>query len=533
MIARLLICGLYCLSLSFFVSTVCSAQDEVNDEFVNMIIEFIKDEDKSMRASGFEQVRTEVKGAAATKRFAALLPELNPEVQANLLRALSDRGDQAALPAVITILDSEADPTVREVAVLALGYLGEPGDIPRLVKIYVEGSDKEKKAARASLVRLQGEEVPKTIVAQMTKATPQVQAALIEILQERRALETIPDMLSAAQGDNMLVRYTAMLALADLAKPDHIPEMVQAVLNTERGRERDSAEKAIRSVLFQVKDPVIRAEPLLAAYNELNNEDKKTMLSTFGRIGGPDALKIVQGAINSKDSSLHSLGIRALCNWPDASVVPQLIELATTDAHPDHKRTALRALIRIAPLKEDGKGNIRSDAERLEMLKKAMSMATTDAEKKFVLDRARTIVSLDALHFIKPYLDQRPHVQQACLSIVELGHYRNLREPNKTEFDKLLERVKQLSTDEVVKLRAGLYQEEKTWERPARPKAKPPEPAKPKPAPVKSITKPQEKHEVAPDAEAASPIMVIVVICVLLLACAAMVAMKKRADSDK
>ena len=60
------------------------------------------------------------------------------------------------------------------------------------------------------------------------------------------------------------------------------------------------------------------------------------MLPTLGRVGGPAALKIVEAAIADKNPPRREAGIRALCNWPDASVAPKLIDLAQTadDADP-------------------------------------------------------------------------------------------------------------------------------------------------------------------------------------------------------
>jgi hypothetical protein len=56
--------------------------------------------DVQERAIAYEQIRSGMKGEAATARFAARLPALPPDRQIELLRALADRGDAAALPAI-------------------------------------------------------------------------------------------------------------------------------------------------------------------------------------------------------------------------------------------------------------------------------------------------------------------------------------------------------------------------------------------------------------------------------------------------
>ena len=55
-------------------SGALQAADAAGQQLVDMVVDLVKDKDKDMRAIGFQQVREEVKGTAATKRFAELLP---------------------------------------------------------------------------------------------------------------------------------------------------------------------------------------------------------------------------------------------------------------------------------------------------------------------------------------------------------------------------------------------------------------------------------------------------------------------------
>ena len=61
--------------LALQLPTRALAQDEVSSELLQLIVNLMNDPDKDMRAIGFEQVRSEAKGEAATKQFAAQLKE--------------------------------------------------------------------------------------------------------------------------------------------------------------------------------------------------------------------------------------------------------------------------------------------------------------------------------------------------------------------------------------------------------------------------------------------------------------------------
>ncbi len=124
-------------------------------------------------------------------------------------------------------------------------------------------------------------------------------------------------------------------------------------------------------------------------------------------------------------------------------------------------RTALRALIRIAPL-PDG----RTDQQKLQLLIDTLPLCQRDDERKLVLERAGAIRTVETLRFLLPYVDQNEFAQTACWSIVELAHHRTLREPHKAEFHAALEKVKATSKDATTIDRANRYQQGQTWVRP-------------------------------------------------------------------
>ncbi len=456
-----LILGMTALILGRHLLSTASAQEEPSDEIVQLVVGLIKDPDKDMRSLGLEQVRSEVKGAKATEQFAALLPTLNPEAQVGLLRALTDRADKSARTAVLKQLKENNAEDVQVAAIKSLGTLGDVADITLLVKQLGAGSSAVKQAAGTALIGLSGKSISPAIATQMNRADPSLRVALIEVLTARRAIDSIPDILAAAVDTDASVRAAAMKSLGRIAGPEDVAGMVKGVLRTETSRERADAEKNVMFVCNRIEDSDQRAKPLLAAISRLSRGDQLKMMSTLGRVGGTDALKKVEAAINDRNSRTHEIGIRAICNWPDSSVAPRLSDLAKTDAHGSHRTMALRALIRIAPL-PDG----RTDNEKLDLLKNAMTMCQRDTERTLVLERARAIRIPETLRFVLPYTDQPAFAEKACETIVELAHHRNLREPNETDFHPALDKVIATSKNPTNIDRAQRYKKNQTWVRP-------------------------------------------------------------------
>jgi HEAT repeat protein len=446
---------LLALALSSNGSRVLATGDSGND-VVPLVVSLLTDKDKDVRALGLQQVREEAKGTAPTKEFAALLPNLSPEAQAALLDALSDRADAAARPEVLTTLKS-SDESVRAAATHALGSFSDPADIPLLVHSLETTTGLVKAAARDSLVRLRSPKANTEIAASLPQVNAVTRADLLDVLLTRHATDCIPSLLTASQDESSAVRMAAMTALAKLAGPDDVEAMAHSVLKAKHGPEREAAERALVAVCSRITDPARRPAPMLAALAKFDAKDQTMLLSTLGRLGGPDALKIVEAAIADSDSARHDAGLRALCNWPDATIAARLLKLTQTADNPEHRDLTLRALIRVAALHDK-----RTDAQRLDMLKTAMSLANTDDERNAVIKRARSIRTVESLRFLVPYLDQPVFAQEACASVTELAHHRELRYPNEAEFNKALDIVIPICRDPDVLDHAKRYRKNQT-----------------------------------------------------------------------
>jgi hypothetical protein len=429
-------------------------------ELAGIVIDLLRDKDKDIRALGLEQVRSEAKGTAATRKFAELLPTLSSEAQVGLLGALADRGDRAAAEAVRNLLSGAKEAQVRVAALRAMGSLGAAADVATLVKSLADGPDAERKAARASLTRLAGDDVPQAILGEMKNARTAARIAMIEILAARRARDTIPELLDSAVASDEKERAAAMIALGQLAEPTHVAAMLTAVAHAKAGAERNAAEKAVAAVCMRTKDAAQRAAPILAAMENKSLEDIKLILPALGRVGGPEAVKEVDGALAAAE--LHAAAARALCNWPDASVADRLLTMHASDAHAEHQTMALGALIRVAPL-PDG----RADADRLKLVKQVMALCKTDEERKLVLQRARAIRTVETLDFVLPYVDQPVFLETVCETIVELAHHRVLREAHKDKFFPALDRIMKISKNATTVERARRYKNNQTWTKPA------------------------------------------------------------------
>ena len=444
------------VAVSLFTASQVVVAQEANDELIEMVVGFMSDADKDIRSIAFEQIRTEAKGEAATKRFAAELPKLPAEAQVGLLRALADRGDASAKGAIMSFLESD-DADLSKAAVNAIAKLGDASDAPKLIQL-LSGNKATKAAARQGLIQLQGNGVSDAIVSAMKGVAVPTQVELMQILTSKRSKDQVPALLNIANGNDATLRGAAMKSLGQLAAPTDVNEMVKAVLKAKKGNERNDAEKNLMFVCRKIEDKDARSKPILTAMKTLNGASRTAMIPSLGRVGGSLAWTEVKKAIASRDGATHMAGIRAISNWPDASVADALFKIAKSGKHADHKRIARMSLLRIAPL-PDG----RTDAEKLKLLKEAMKLVANDKEKNYGIKRAAPIRIVETLRYVLPFVSQPKYSKEACQSVVELAHDRGLRDSNKAEFHAALDKVIGTTKDATLIDRANRYKAGKTW----------------------------------------------------------------------
>lgn len=457
------------LRTGFLVALACvccrhpqpaTAAEAAPQEAVQMTIDFITRDDADFRAIGLDRVRHGLKGEAATQQFAGLLSKLAPSRQLELTAALADRGDRAALPAVLALLVASKEPAVRAAAVTALGSLGGGTEVA-VLKASLVAADPEKAAARRALAVLRGNDVTPAITEAARSGDASLRPTLIDILAERRAVTALPDLLTAAVDGDPAIRTAAMRAIAKLGGPEQVPGMVQGMLKAAAGGERDEAERALVTVCTQNPGKERSANVLLEQFKAADDTTQETLLTVLGRVGGDGAIAIVDGLLADANATKRKLGLTALTKWPDATVSQRLLDLLGKTQDPAEREQLLGTLIRIAPLPD----NKLNDNQKLELLQKTMALCQRDEDRRRVLERANAIRTIETLRFVVPYLDDPTLAEPACLSVVELAHHRTLRDANKDEFTKALDKVMGTTKNEELVERAERYKQGQTWER--------------------------------------------------------------------
>ena len=421
-----------CATCKFLAAFVCACvicmvvSSQARGDAVTIILDELKGGDPERQAVVIAALR-DMPGEEITLALAKELPNLAPAAQVQLLSALGDRSDPAALPAVIAATKS-ADEAVRIAALKAVGQLGDGLSVMLLAQRAAASSGDEKKAARESLYRLRGPSVDKAtklmlltvdgaIIEGITHSDPKTKVELIASVGERNIKTGVQLLLKTAQDPDRSVRAESLKVLKTIADKENLPALVELLLSLQSDSDRTEAEKTIAAVAHKIPDKNRQAEPVLAVLPSVKDvRNRCSLLSALGKIADNTALPALRAALSSQDAKEQDAAIRALSDWPTAEPVPDLLKVAESSANPVHKILALRGFVRLLGLESN-----RPAEQAIEMYKKAMGLAPDVNEKKRVLSGLANTKSFAAMQMAAGYLQDVTLHQEAEFAVVKIA----------------------------------------------------------------------------------------------------------------
>lgn len=387
----------------------------------------------------------EVAGAGVTARLGERLPQLSPKAQLLLIAALGDRGDSAAVPALAAMARS-TDSALKMAALNALGAVGDVSTVPLLLQIAGGAVGESRTAARAGLARLRGTGVDEKLLALWTKAEPATQVEIINTLGQRRAETAVPRLVEAARSPQPEVGAAAIRVLRDMGRAQDLPALLAALPTAQNNRA--ALANAITEIARRGSDENQRTQAILARLKATSAAPERAeLIPILGKVGGPEALKILRAALGDAVPDVRLAALRQLAEWPGDEPMSDLLRVVR--ATPDEKQRAIALRGYLGML---GMASQRSPEETQAVYREVLPLVKNAAEKRLLLSGLAKLPSLPALQFAMPFLADAEVRGDAEIAVVEIGRGTAGAWREKTRG--ALEPIAKISADENMRTRA-------------------------------------------------------------------------------
>lgn len=415
------------------------------DKTADTVVEALKSGDTAIQTAAVATLK-EVNRTDVIKAAAEQLPNLAAAQQAQLLAALADCEDKAALSTALSAVKS-TDTDVRAAALNAIGVLGDATSVDVLVDKAADSRGAEQKAAQDALYQLRGTDVDVEIVKKIADAEPKAKVELIRSCDQRNITASAPVLMKAVQDSDGRVRTEAIKAMRTVAGPQDLAGLIDLQLAA-TGADRTELEKTVVAVAGKIPQDKGRAEKVLAALSAAKTVDARgSLLSVLGKIGDPAGLPVLREALADKEEKVKDAAVRGLSDWPTSAPAADLLEIAKKSENEVQKTLALRGYVRLIGLESD-----KPAEELIKEYQEAMTLAPSAAEKRMVLSGLTNVRSFEALQMAGGCLDDAELKQEAETAVVKIAESTISSNPKETK--ELLQKVLEETTSETVREQA-------------------------------------------------------------------------------
>jgi HEAT repeat protein len=378
-----------------------------------LLLELLEADDKDMFDVALRTGR-ELPGSDVTQALVAALDSLPPPRQALLIRAIGDRQDAAALPAVRKWA-AEGSQEVRLAAIDVLGQMSDASAAAMLLETAVSGEPALARAAQTSLVNLHGQAVDAAIAANLDRGDPQARTLVLDLVAQRTITSALPAVLQAADDSDEQVRLAAIRTLGRIGGLDELAMLTHRLLAAKSPQETAALEEALKVASLRMPDRDACAGVFLDSMPKASVASKRFLIELLGSVGGARALEGVSAAAEDADQDLQDAATQVLGEWMGAEAAAVLLHLAETPRNDRFKTRALRGYIRILR-----QMNLPAD-EKLAMCEAAFRAARRDEERRLVLAALGRIPSAKAISMLVPHLANPALAEDAAAAALAVG----------------------------------------------------------------------------------------------------------------
>ncbi|MCO6047667.1 HEAT repeat domain-containing protein [Aeoliella sp. ICT_H6.2] len=343
-----------------------------------LLVELLGSSNKNLVHIALSAYR-ELPGTEIDETLAQQLTEVDPDVAALMLYAMSDRPHGKISSTIVRALDQES-PVVQKAAVRVLGRVGDETCLPNLLEL--AGGDDEELAALAeeAIEALPGDRVDARLVSMLTESDDALCVELLEAIGHRgiRCTDSVSPFLDHTNSE---VRRAALFAASQTISQDELSLLVARLLESAPDADDSAIREALRVASVRMPDREATAADLAKAMERTNSvEAKVALLDVLGAMGGTTALQTLRDAALHGDAELQDTATRLLGRWMSVDAAPVLLDVSTSLQDDKYKVRALRGYLRLTRQFQFG------DEERAAMCRNALEAATRPDEQRLVLE---------------------------------------------------------------------------------------------------------------------------------------------------
>ncbi|NIA28281.1 MAG: DUF1080 domain-containing protein [Actinobacteria bacterium] len=385
--------------------------DGTGAQAIDDILSFMQDDDKKVRVAAL-RLTEKFDTAETTQKWIGLLKTSEPETKAEIIEMFGRQRSTAALPLVKASLQSE-NARVRLAAFSAeKAILGDKAAAD-LIAALPGFEEADVPIVKKELSTLPTQALLPVIKKEFKNLDGKSQRILLEILQERQTDKALPFLRESLTSDDPNLRVAALKGLGDLGQKDDLAVLLRHWQKCENTSEKKEARNAITAIIRNLPDQKAAFKQLGETFSTLSTANKIAMLKIYKALGGESAFQFVQK--QGENKALNEAATRTLIDWPDASALDAVVQIAKNNKNQTLRILAIRGALRI--LRENPMGAPSAFA----YCRQLMQAADRPEEKRMVLAGLSNIKSPQSLRYVARLTQDKSIAYEAAFAAAKIA----------------------------------------------------------------------------------------------------------------
>lgn len=302
---------------------------------------------------------------------------------------------------------SSTNAAVRSVSANALALTGNKKFAPNLLDYLLKATSKEEvMPAQQALMQVLDKDNCKILVDKLGAASPAAQAALVQIIAERRASAYFDNIAGLTQATDTMVQNAAYQALARLSTPSNLKSLLGLLEKTNK----ESQVKAVQAAIV----PALDASGT-AAVNDAYTSNKTKVIPLLAYVADKASLEKVNASFEQGTGAEKEAAFTALCNWNNSDAIRSLLKIRQTPALSSYHSRAFNAMITQLNRSD------WSDEQKLSILHESILGAESKNDKIAVIRAIGRLRGLAALMSASRYFDDADLAATASRSVMQIA----------------------------------------------------------------------------------------------------------------
>lgn len=253
-----------------------------------------------------------------TETLLRVLPDAKPDIQAEIARALGERGDKLAVPKLMELV-RQGSGSARKAALKALAVLVDDAELDAMVKFVAEAKTDTPRAEAVEALSSachqaqirRGRVNTEPLLEALATGTTDTRIALLPVCGGQIDPKTRAALRAAVAASDSRVRAAAIRALCDSCDPELLPDALRVACEAPEENLRTLAIRTCvrlttqeESIKLPAREQIEPLRTILAT--DLSADQKRVVLAGLAEIPDPQALALAEPMLRESSIQLEA-----------------------------------------------------------------------------------------------------------------------------------------------------------------------------------------------------------------------------------